>query len=303
MRRGVAIAVLVLLLAGCGAGETALSDNQARSPEAVEGGAPPTTVAMFATTTAASFAEYADEPTVRKTIESASVDLEVADPEATAQTITQLAEEAGGYVESENLYHDAGSDATFAQLQVRVPAEGLSDFLEALKGEAVDVRSLTVSSQDISEAYSDVEAQLRNLTAYEEELRLLLGDVRERPDAKPDDLLQVFESLRQVRGEIEQLQGRQRLYDSQVALATVSVTLTPSETVEPIAREGWNAGSILRAALRGLVVALQWIASALIWFGAFIMPILVLLAVVVGLILWQMRRRSRHREEVEGSSD
>jgi hypothetical protein len=298
VRRGIVAVGVVLLLAGCGAGESALKE----SFDTVGGAMPPTTSASSATMAAPL---YQDEAAAidRKVIVNASIDLEVEDPEAAALTVTRLAEGVGGYVESENLYHDANSETTFAQLQVRVPAESLSGFLETLKGEALDVRSLTTSSQDISEAYTDLEAQLRNLTAYEEELRLLLSDVRERPDAKPDDLLMVFESLRQVRGEIEQLQGRQRLYDSQVALATVSVSLTPSEAVEPIAREGWDAGSILRGALRGLVAAFQWIASALIWFGVFVLPILILLAMLVAIVVWLTRRRSRRRQEVGNPAD
>jgi hypothetical protein len=157
------------------------------------------------------------------------------------------------------------------------------------------VRSLSTTAQDISEEYSDLEAQLKNLTAYEDELRLLLADVRERPDAKPEDLLNVFESIRQVRGEVEQLQGRQRLYDSQVALATVSVTLTPSEALEPIAKEGWNAGTIFRNALRGLVAGLQWLASAVIWLGVFFLPILLLVLIPVGLVFLIVRRLVKRR--------
>jgi hypothetical protein len=291
MRRGIVIAGMVLLLTGCGGGTAAkMLDSFSPSPE--QRSALGAEVA-YASTTAAAAADTADSG--RKIIRNASIDLEVADPEEGSRSVARLAEQFGGYVSDEQTYRQAtGNDeATFSQLQVRVPADSLGDFLDALEGEALDVRSRSVSSQDISEQYSDVQAQLTNLNAYEAELRLLLSDVRDRPNAKPEDLLTVFEDIRQVRGEIEQLQGRQRLYDSQVALATVSVTLTPSEVVAPIAREGWDAGSILRQALRGLVVALQSVASAMIWLGAFGLPILILVLVPIALVVWLVRRRRR----------
>ncbi|NOY55311.1 MAG: DUF4349 domain-containing protein [Actinobacteria bacterium] len=290
MKRGIAIAGLVLLLAGCGSGESTVLDKAAPARGfAATGAAEPGT----------DQAVTDQAVTDRKIIKNVSIDLEVADPEQGARSVERLADQFGGFVSNESLYRNGGGvdETTFARLQVRVPADRLAQFLDALKAGAIDVRSLDMSSQDISEQYSDIEAQLRNLRAYEEELRLLLAEVRDRPEAKADDLLTVFESIRQVRGEIEQLEGRQRLFDSQVALATVDVTLTPSEAVAPLAREGWSAGSILRQAVRGLIVALQWIASAAIWLVAFFLPVLIVIlvpiALVVWLVMWIVRRRRR----------
>ncbi|HDH25565.1 MAG TPA: DUF4349 domain-containing protein [Actinobacteria bacterium] len=290
MKRGIAIAGLVLLLAGCGSSTT--------GTEALNKAAP---AREFAATGAPAFDEAMTDQAVtdRKIIKNASIDLEVADPEQAARSVARLAEQFGGFVSNESLYRDGDGvdEVTFARLQVRIPADRLTQFVDALKADAIDVRSLDMTSQDISEQYSDIEAQLSNLRAYENELRLLLTEVRDRPEAKTDDLLSVFENIRQVRGEIEQLEGRQRLFDSQVSLATVDVTLTPSEAVAPLAREGWSAGSILRQAVRGLIVALQWIASAAIWLVAFFLPVLVVILVPIGLVIWLVmwivRRRKR----------
>jgi hypothetical protein len=293
MKRGMAVVVFAILLVGCsGTGATTESFKDV-------GGALATPVATeTAGETRAAFQDTnsvasAMEDTTRKVIETASIQMEVADPAATAGTIRALAIQFGGYVSDEQTYRQTTDGPTYSSLQIRVPTDRLADFLDAVQGDALEVLSLTTSSVDISEQYSDLEAQLENLTAYEDELRLLLSDVRDRPGATPDDLLAVYESIRQVRGEIEQLQGRQQLWDSQVALATVSVTLTPSETVEPIVEEGWNAGSIFRAALRGLVSGLQWLASVVIWFVIFVLPILVLILIPVGFVIWFVRRRRR----------
>jgi len=297
VRRGLIIVALAAVLAGCANGEASEfqkigADLSGGSPAPVQELSPRELVAYDANAVDAATQD-------RKIIETASIDLEVADPEASSATVHRLANQYGGYVSAEQTYRELTDGPAFSTLQVRVAADQLDAFIEALKAEAMNVRSLTTSSQDISEEYSDLEAQLKNLTAYEGELRLLLADVRERPDAKPEDLLNVFESIRQVRGEIEQLQGRQRLYDSQVALATVSVTLTPSEALEPIAKEGWNAGTIFRSALRGLVAALQWLASAVIWLSVFALPIVLLILIPVAIVFWIVRRIVKRRRGVK----
>jgi len=293
VRRGLIIVALAAVLAACGNGETSGGSN------AFEPVGAPLTERAASVKDMAGYdgSVVADEG--RKIIETASIDLEVADPEASSATVHLLATQYGGYVSAEQTYRELADGPAFSTLQVRVAADQLEAFIEALKTEALDVRSLSTSSQDISEEYGDLEAQLKNLTAYEDELRLLLADVRERPDAKPDDLLNVFESIRQVRGEIEQLQGRQRLYDSQVALATVSVNLTPSESLEPIAKEGWSVGTIFRNALRGLVAGLQWLASAVIWLGVFLLPILLLMLIPIAIVFWIVRRIVKRRRGVK----
>jgi hypothetical protein len=296
VRRGLIIVALAAVLAGCAIGQTA--ESQKIAGDLTGGSAAP--VGEFSERepipSDAGAAYVANEG--RKIIETASIDLEVADPEASSATVHRLADQYGGYISAEQTYRERTDGPAFSTLQVRVAADQLDAFVEALKAEALDVRSLSTSSQDISEEYSDLEAQLKNLTAYEDELRLLLADVRERSDAKPEDLLNVFESIRQVRGEIEQLQGRQRLYDTQVALATVSVTLTPSEALEPIAKEGWDIGTIFRSALRGLVAALQWLVSVVIWLGVFALPILLLILVPVAIVFLIVRRILKRRRGV-----
>ncbi|HDL49177.1 MAG TPA: DUF4349 domain-containing protein, partial [Actinobacteria bacterium] len=173
MKRGIAIAGLVLLLAGCGSSTT--------GTEALNKAAP---AREFAATGAPAFDEAMTDQAVtdRKIIKNASIDLEVADPEQAARSVARLAEQFGGFVSNESLYRDGDGvdEVTFARLQVRIPADRLTQFVDALKADAIDVRSLDMTSQDISEQYSDIEAQLRNLRAYENELRLLLTEVRDR---------------------------------------------------------------------------------------------------------------------------
>ena len=121
--------------------------------------------------------------TTRKVIATANLELVVDDTETTVDAVNALVNEAGGYVSATNLsksYYGGG-----AQLQgtmtLRVPAETLDAILTQLEDLAVDVRSRSMNRQDVTDQYSDIDAQLRNLEATETELRAMLEEVRQRP--------------------------------------------------------------------------------------------------------------------------
>ena len=66
------------------------------------------------------------------------------------------------------------------------------------------------------------------------ELLALLTEVRERPNAKVEDILAVHRSLTQIREEIEMLQGRKNLLDNQIDFSTIWVELIPDSVFRPI---------------------------------------------------------------------
>ena len=146
----------------------------------------------------------------------------------------------------------------------------------------------------MTEEYADIEAQLRNLTALEEELLVILTEVREKSSSDANELLNVFERIRQVRDEIERLQGRQRLFDDLIDLATVDISLFPEFTEAPIVDEGWQPGDVVRDALRATVDAFQAIVDGLIWFALGILPVIVVIGIPLLAIVWFWRRRQKN---------
>ncbi len=287
--------VAALLLAACAgedAAEVPVFDDEAAFREGI--GAP-------AEEATSEFAE--DEPVGsdvqaiddRKVIREASLDLVVEDTERAFDRITTLVERAGGFVAEASLTRfETEEDAQpHVFVTLRIPADRLTSTLTEIE-QLGEVQSKNLGSQDVTAEYVDIEAQLQNLRAFEVELRELLTEVRRRDDATPEDLLAVFERIRQARDEIERLQGRQELLDDLVDLATVQVSLTPSEATEPLVEE-WEPAAVVRRALRATVRALQGIVNGLIWAVLYLLPVLVVLAVPVGLVLWLVVRRRRRR--------
>lgn len=243
----------------------------------------------------------------RQVIANANISLVVADTATALTGVEQVVSELGGYVADMDLskgrYDEL--DVLRGSITLRVPAASLEEALDLLQALATDVNYLNVNRQDVTDQYSDLDARLRNLRATETELLALLTEVRERPNAKVEDILAVHRSLTQIREEIETLQGRQNLLDNQIDFSTIWVELTPDSVFRPIVEEPWSASGPVRNALRALVATLQGLLTALIWAVLYLTPLLLVflipLAVLIWLVrLWVGRRRSREESPESG---
>ena len=232
----------------------------------------------------------------RKVIRNASLVLEAEDPEAAYLEVTRIVEQAGGYVSDANVVTPSDFDeGDRVFMTVRIPATAMTATLEAIEVVG-DVLDRSLGSQDVTEEYADIEAQVSNLQVLETELLALLREVRQSSEAEPTELLTVFNRISEVRGQIEALQGRQRLLDDLVGLATISVTIQEPPSEPPIVDEdGWNVGATAQRALRATVSALQAVGSGLIWFFLTIVPLLLLVAIPVWLVWHFVIRRRLNR--------
>ncbi len=294
------LVLLGITCAACGAGvsEMALSGSDAvsaPSPEMADEEA-------SAPQRAADGAEAS-----RQVIANANISLVVADTATALTGVEQVVSDLGGYVADMDLskgrYDE--SDVLRGSLTLRAPAASLEEALDLLQALATDVNYLNVNRQDVTDQYSDLDARLRNLHATETELLALLTEVRERPNAKVEDILAVHRSLTQIREEIETLQGRKNLLDNQIDFSTIWVELIPDSVFRPIVEEPWSASGPVRNALRALVATLQGLLTALIWAVLYLTPLLLVflipLAVLIWLVrLWVGRRRSREESPESG---
>jgi hypothetical protein len=186
-------------------------------------------------------------------------------------------------------------DQPSVTMTLRIPAAELTETMGAIKGSVEKVVSESQNAQDVSEQYIDLEARLTNLEALEVELRALLAEVRQQPEADPDKLLRVFSEISSVRSQIEQIQGQLNYLDDVVDLATLSVGLTPTPAVVPIVEDTWEPVEVARDALRSLVSGLQGVAAWAINFALFTLPMLLLTVGIPLLIGWVVYRQWRKR--------
>jgi hypothetical protein len=249
--------------------------------------------------------EFPDEEiaTDRQVIRQANLELQADNTRDAFEDIVRLVESVGGFVSSATVLPVTNEgDQPEVTMVLRVPTDELSAVLTSIKGSVEIVLTESQNAEDVTAQYVDLEARLSNLEALEVELVALLAEVREQPEADPTKLLQVFNEVSRVRGEIEQLQGQLNYLNDVVALATVSVYLAPTPAAVPIVEDTWAPIEVARDSLRNLVNGLQDVAEWGINFALYTLPILLLTLGLPLLVLYLIYRRWMKRRPVAASS-
>jgi hypothetical protein len=244
---------------------------------------------------------YANEPADdqrtaqdRIILKSASLQIVVDDAAASLTSIAQMAADLGGWVvnsSTSQVLLASGDKVARGNITVRVPAAKLDDAMNRIKSGAGTVNSESVSGQDVTQQYVDLTSRLKNLQAAEEQLRSIMTDAR-----KTEDVLNVYDQLVKVRGDIETTKGQIQYYDEASAYSSIAVDVTPKAIETPIQIAGWSPGRTAQDALSTLVNALHFIADLLITFALLVLP-LALLAGIPLYVLYRLARRAGRRPE------
>jgi predicted small lipoprotein YifL len=280
-------ALLALFMAGCGSSEPMAFPEVAGSLAADE-------AAGFASSGASADVATATDPfvptfTERLIIRDASLELVVQDTEAALLEINELVGELDGFVASSQM--TKFDEGVRASLTLRVPAESFEIALAGLRGLAEEVRRQSTSGQDVTEEYTDLQAQLRHLEATEARLLTLMEEAEDT-----EATLAVYSELRQVQSEIERVKGRIQFLEQSSALSTINVELVPDQLAGPISVAGWRPVGTLRQALEMLIGALQFLVDVFIWVVVFVLPVAVLVFGLPILVIFLWVRRSRKRQ-------
>ena len=165
----------------------------------------------------------------RKLIRNATVELEIVTFDNAVQKIIAFANEEHGYVATTDSEKQANGKLR-GQVVVKVLPENLDRFLQKIRSLG-ELKNQTLDTEDVTKAYFDTDARLKN--AHVMEQRLI--DMLKTKTGKVSDLLQVEKELARVREEIEKMQGELKYWDSQVQFATVTISLAEKDMEEPAA--------------------------------------------------------------------
>lgn len=200
----------------------------------------------------------------QKIIKSGSLDLHVDDVRESVDAIEAAITDWGGSVLYLNV--SRGSSSYYADIQVRIPAEGFDSAMDELQDLALYVNSEWTNADDVTDAYLDLEARLNN--TYAEESAYL--DLMDRAGSITE-ILEVTRALADVRSDIEYMESQLDYYDTRVAFSTIDLYLTEDESVSAVT-EKWRPGSTVTDAFGDWLVFLQGVLDAAIYLAIFGWP-------------------------------
>lgn len=220
----------------------------------------------------------------QKIIKSGSLDLHVDDVQETAELIEDAVLEWGGSVLYQNV--SRGSSSYYADIQIRVPADGFDSAMDSLKELSIYVENEWTNADDVTDAYMDLEARLNN--AYVEEDAYL--DLMDRAGTITE-ILEVTRALSDVRSDIEYMESQMSYYDTRVAFSTIDIYLTEDESVSAVT-EKWRPGSTVTDAFADWLVFLQGLLDGVIYLAIFGWPI-----VILGWLGWKWLGRGKKKKK------
>jgi hypothetical protein len=192
-------------------------------------------------------------PWDRMIIRTAQLQVQVKDVGATMDTVRGLVTQYNGLVLTTSS-NGSGPNAT-ATLTIPVPSAEFDRVIPQLRHLASKVLSEQVSSEDVTEEYTDLQSQLRNLQATESRMLALQAKAE-----KIEDILTVDRELRSVQADIKRIQGRVNYLSKRSDMSTITLNLVPDSVPVPVAAPtGWDPASV---ATRAWYASLDLLANA-----------------------------------------
>lgn len=211
-----------------------------------------------------------------------------------AEEIRTIAADLGGYVASGETYIEEYEDDRYAVgwYTMRIPSDRFDDAVARVErlGERV---SASLSSQDVTEEYVDLEGRLNYWRQQEQFYSALMDEA-----TTVSDMIALQVQMQEVLLTIEQIEGRMRYLDSRTNFATLTVGLTEVPNGPTVVPEPTDSGPIAEAFDQAGEVLLATVAFIIVA-AAVAIPIGVLVLMVYGvlrLFLAAFRRKETSSE-------
>jgi uncharacterized protein DUF4349 len=211
----------------------------------------------------------------RKIIRNADLTLEVDSTTDAQHRVTSIAEANGGFVvtsEAKQREHADPSKRTLdIKLVVRIPSEKFGPALDQIKQLAGNLPAESVTGQDVTEDFIDLEARIKTQRALESQFLEIMKQADSVSEA-----MEVQRQIADVRTDIEKLEGRKRFLENRSSLSTITVNI---QTPKMITVSPTGVGRSLRDAVSESLE----LASGMFVF--FLRTVIVMIPVVVFVIL------------------
>ncbi|MFB4169404.1 DUF4349 domain-containing protein [Virgibacillus sp. JSM 102003] len=224
----------------------------------------------------------------RKIIYTANLRIEVKRYQKAVNDIQSQVEDRGGYIVESNMHGGSEDGSTNGQLTARIPQEQFREFVQLVEDGSSEVLESSISGQDVTEEYIDLESRLKSKRVVEKRLLSFMEQAK-----KTEDLLTISDDLAKVQGEIEEITGRMNYLENKADLATVTIHIQEKNvTISSINKEDLNTWEKTKQQfMRSINVLISAFSSLFVFFIGNL-PVLIILG-AVGLAIFFIIKRSK----------
>lgn len=174
------------------------------------------------------------------------------------------------------------ADTDEAQILVKVKPQYFMTLLDELASIG-HIESKSITEEDVTEEYYDVQARLANARKVQDRLYGILNKTN-----KVEDILKVEREIERVGEKIEMMEGRIKYYDSMVDYSRISITIYSTK------RPFIDLGSIGKGFGNAVKYAVH-VFFLIIWFVIIIIPIAAMVFILRPVVVFLVRRFNKKK--------
>lgn len=237
----------------------------------------------------------------RKIVYTANINSETKDIEKAMDGIYKLIDNNNGYIENEskrnwNSFEDIYTRRS-CDIKIRVPSENFSTFLDSISDDNMVITSMNKYSTDLSNEYYDKETRVESLKIQEIRLMELLKDA-----SSVDIMLQIENSLSDVRYEIETLTRDLKLIDSNVDYSTISIYISEVQRYTPTAKPTSFFEELWIRICESFKNFGEWM-KELLFVIINLLPFLIIIAVIICIIVVVIKKKKNKKNKQNNKDD
>ncbi|ASK32621.1 hypothetical protein CEY12_00025 [Chryseobacterium sp. T16E-39] len=154
----------------------------------------------------------------KKIIKNGDLRIQVGDIKKSQIQAAEILKKNNAYIQTED-FRNSDVDENL-ELTIRVPHKNFDALVNSFSNGIGSVLSKNISSQDVTEEYTDVSIKLANKKIYLEKYRDLL-----KRASNTKDMLEIQEKIRGLEDEIDVAEGKLRFIDDRVNYSTLNLNL------------------------------------------------------------------------------
>lgn len=154
----------------------------------------------------------------KKIIKNGTMKVQVGDIKKTHKQVEDILKKNNAYIQNEQFQNTDTDDNL--DLVIRVPHKNFDALVNSFSNGIGSVLSKNISSDDVTEEYTDVSIRLANKKIYLEKYRDML-----RSASTTKDMLEIQEKIRALEDEIDIAESRLRFIDDRVNYSTLNLGL------------------------------------------------------------------------------
>jgi uncharacterized protein YfiM (DUF2279 family)/uncharacterized lipoprotein YehR (DUF1307 family) len=274
---------------GAAASEAYVTENESSVAQEANGEALRFSIATTAGGGMAADTAVGSEEWNQKIIYTASLNMQVAILAEAATELRNAIHQSGGYIlQFQDTRNEGEIGSTYT---IKVPADGFMSFIDRIELIKHNDFERKIGGKDVSEEYVDLESRLKAKQLVETRLLTLM----EKAD-KADDLLKFSQQLASAQEEIEQIKGRIRYLDKNVAFSTVELRMYQTEqSLTDAGGKNKHLGGKMADVLSGSTKVVWETLKLLLIVIAGAVPVIVVLAVLAIPAIWLAKRNKKVR--------